>query len=325
MNPEACNSIDTANSVTCTQEPLPKIRSKNQEITIFKMINKGKFPVYLSKTISSDTICAMKVFPYEGPNVSKHFTNEARFVNLSHPNIISVMYDEKESDLIIGYRIQKISFTLMEYAPNRDLYDAVMDIKMKLDEMVIRTYFHQLIEGLNYLHSQGIAHLDLKLENLLLDENYKLKIVDFDLSYMKGDKKIRGQGTKYFRAPEIIEGSCANPEAADIYSAGIILFVLKAGALPHYENEDLGRISLYQLLQNNPDYFWKCHCMIHGYSFTFWDVDFKDLFCCMTKANPLERPSIEQIKKSKWYDAPIYSDDKLSEIMEQFYQKHQFC
>jgi len=322
MNPNTFMPIDLATSVSCSQEPLPQIRSKNLEITVFKMLNKGKFPVYLSKAISTDTICAMKVFPYEGSNISKHFTNEARFANLSHPNIISVMHDEKESDLIIGYRIQKISFTLMEYAPNRDLYDAVMDIKMKLDEMVIRTYFHQLIEGLNYLHSRGIAHLDLKLENLLLDENYKLKIVDFDMSYMKGDKKISGQGTKYFRAPEIIEGSCEIPDAADIYSAGIILFVLKTGALPHYENEDLGRISLYQLLQNNPGYFWKCHSMIQGFSFNFWDQDFKELFGSMTRANPIERPSIEEIKTSKWYDAPIYSDDELSEIMEKFYQQH---
>jgi len=65
--------------------------------------------------------------------------------------------------------------------------------------------------------------------------------------------------------------------------------------------------------------------MIQGFSFNFWDQDFKELFGSMTRANPIERPSIEEIKTAKWYDAPIYSDDELSEIMEKFYQKHGFC
>lgn len=75
----------------------------------------------------------------------------------------------------------------MEYAPNKDFFDALMEIKVKFDDTLVRTYFHQLVSGVEYLHSHGIAHLDLKLENLMLGENFELKIIDFDLSYVRGD------------------------------------------------------------------------------------------------------------------------------------------
>ncbi|RYZ75841.1 MAG: hypothetical protein EOP04_32805, partial [Proteobacteria bacterium] len=81
-------------------------------------------------------------------------------------------------------------------------------------------------------------HLDLKLENLLLGENFTLKIADFDLAYVKGDTRVCTRGTKFYRSPELMEQRCSNMEAADMYAAGIILFVFKtAGILPHSENQ----------------------------------------------------------------------------------------
>jgi len=59
------------------------------------------------------------------------------------------------------------------------------------------------MSGLDYIHSKGIAHLDLKLDNLLIGSNYQLKIADFDLSYKVGDKRIVSDGSKHYRAPEI--------------------------------------------------------------------------------------------------------------------------
>ena len=71
-----------------------------------------------------------------------------------------------------------------------------------------RTYFRQLIDGLEYLHSQGVRHLDLKLENLLIGDDYQLKIIDFDLSYMSGDTQILTRGSKFYRAPELRASQC---------------------------------------------------------------------------------------------------------------------
>jgi len=74
-----------------------------------------------------------------------------------------------------------------------------------------------------------VAHLDLKLENLLLGDDYGVKIADFDLSYKEGDSKIKSKGTAIYGSPEILEGSCTEPMAADLYSLGLVLLLLATG------------------------------------------------------------------------------------------------
>lgn len=88
-----------------------------------------------------------------------------------------------------------------------------------------------MIDGLEYLHNEGVSHLDIKPDNILLSKDFELKICDFDLSYLEGDEKIKSNGTKYFRAPELFFNHCSNTKKADIFSAGILLFILKSGGI----------------------------------------------------------------------------------------------
>lgn len=111
--------------------------------------------------------------------------------------------------------------------------------------MMARSYFKQLLKGVKYLHSFGVAHLDLKPDNLLLSENFQLKIGDFDGAFMNGDKKITSRGSRNYRDVELAQGVCKNPYAADIYSLGIILFIFVTGKLPYKEQDD-GSISRMQ-------------------------------------------------------------------------------
>jgi serine/threonine protein kinase len=78
----------------------------------------------------------------------------------------------------------------MEHCPYGDFFDLIKNHNLTFDDKMARTYFRQLISGIEYLHYYGIAHLDLKPENILLSEDFKLKIIDFDLSYKDGDKMI---------------------------------------------------------------------------------------------------------------------------------------
>jgi len=94
---------------------------------------------------------------------------------------------------------------------------------------VIRTYFHQLIEGLEYIHSKGFAHFDLKLENLVLSRDSLLKIIDFGQAQKTAtDEEITSGGTVGYLASEVQNRTCKDSKAVDIYSAGIVLFTLKA-------------------------------------------------------------------------------------------------
>ena len=181
--------------------------------------------------------------------------------------------------------------------------------------MLARTFFHHLIEGLEYLHSNGIAHLDLKLEKLMLGTDYRLKIFGFETcQHIKEFGNIKSSGTVDYRAPELMDMSCENPFPADIYSAGVILFILKFHFFPYVEDLDVDGYYLHELLVNGDEQFWSAQNKIRG-SDVGYDENFKDLFMSMVTYEPSERATIEMIRKSAWYQGPIYYRHELKKIM----------
>jgi len=283
-----------------------------------KTLSQGKFPIFLIMLPHNSQLYAMKVFDYRENKISNYFLNEIRFFMMSHRNVICIQYYNGlvEANLAGDNESINVSYLLMEYAPYGDLFDAIITNNIPFDEILTRTYFQQLINGLEYLHSLGIAHLDIKPENLLLGENFQLKLCDFDLSYINGDSYIKSLGTKDYRAPELKEKRCQDVSAADIFSAGIILFfMMTGGELPLQEGELTEDHDLYDLLQNNTRKFWRYFCTSRGLKQTFFNKDFKELFSAMLDFDPKKRPTIQEIKKSKWYNGRIYSQEELSRIM----------
>mmetsp|Transcript_12737 Transcript_12737/g.10883 ORF Transcript_12737/g.10883 Transcript_12737/m.10883 type:complete len:112 (-) Transcript_12737:668-1003(-) len=111
------------------------------------------------------------------------------------------------------------------------------------------------------MHSQGYAHLDIKPDNLLIDKKFAIKVCDFDLAHQKNDPVINVAGTKNFRAPELASHTCKNAPSADVYSAAIVLFLLKScGILP--SDEDVFGDRLMEMLEKEPKQFWLKHCKI---------------------------------------------------------------
>ncbi|EJK45135.1 hypothetical protein THAOC_36264, partial [Thalassiosira oceanica] len=109
-----------------------------------------------------------------------------------------------------------------------------------------RFFFKQLVEGVKECHGQGICHRDLKPENLLLDGNGDLKITDFGLSALHNNNENATQtstqmlhttcGSPHYVAPEILQGEGYDGRKADIWSMGVIAYVLVTGKLP-FENK----------------------------------------------------------------------------------------
>jgi len=291
-----------------------------KDICVIKALNKAKFPVYLVSSKVTKQNYAMKVFAYNGTKPHAYFQNEARFCFVNHPNVIKTHHIENERDTVSKGCTKKVSYTVMEYAPFGDFFDFVMNHNQAIDDKLIRTYFRQLVDGVEYLHNSGVSHMDLKLENLLMGKDFSLKIADFDLSYFATDSKILSRGTKFYRPPELIQGRCKDTQAADIYSAGIILFTLKTkGMLPHAEDNKVGGVDFAGLLYTHNNEFWAKHCEIQKKDASFFDEDFKNLFNAMVKLNPHERATISQIKQSNWYNGPVYTAEELKSKVGKLY------
>mmetsp|Transcript_2667 Transcript_2667/g.2314 ORF Transcript_2667/g.2314 Transcript_2667/m.2314 type:complete len:179 (-) Transcript_2667:728-1264(-) len=167
---------------------------------------------------------------------------------------------------------------------------------------------------MEYLHSKTVYHLDLKLENLLLGEDLQLKICDFDICYFEGDEEITAKGTPHYRAPEIKHQTCSDPAAADVYSLAIIMFSLRTGVLPYYEDEVIRGLNLQNALHTDPELFWKFH---ETHLNEKIEDDFKELFIGMTQKNPMKRMTLKKVIESEWVNGPCYSDKNTQMIIKQ--------
>ena len=98
---------------------------------------------------------------------------------------------------------------------------------------------HSLCSAINYLHRKGYVHRDLKPENICLDSRGHIKLIDFGTArkFTKGKKLRQIIGTPFYMAPEIFTEKKYN-EKADMWSLGIIMYILLTGKAPYYGNED---------------------------------------------------------------------------------------
>lgn len=157
-------------------------------------------------------------------------------------------------------------FIVLEFVGGGELFDKIAN-EGKLPEEKARFYFKQLVEGLSHCHNNGVCHRDLKPENLLLDTDGNLKISDFGFSTLNigdadGDGGARAEllhttcGTPNYVAPEVLGKDGYDGKRADVWSIGVILYVLLAGYLPFDENT---MVQLFQKIKNAdfeyPDWF----------------------------------------------------------------------
>ncbi|KAF8400531.1 hypothetical protein HHK36_013830 [Tetracentron sinense] len=251
-----------------------------------RLLGKGTFAkVYYGKHVRSGESVAIKVISKDQVNkegLMEQIKREISVMRLvRHPNIVEL----KEVMATKG----KIFF-VMEYVRGGELFAKVA--KGKLKEDLARKYFQQLISAVDFCHSRGVFHRDLKPENLLVDENGDLKISDFGLSalpeQLRNDGLLHTQcGTPAYVAPEVLRKKGYDGSKADIWSCGVILFVLLAGFLP-FQDENL--MKMYRKV-------FKAE-----YEFPPWfSSEAKRLISKLLVADPDRRITIPAIMRAPWF------------------------
>ncbi|KAK4122473.1 Pkinase-domain-containing protein [Parathielavia appendiculata] len=213
---------------------------------------------------------------------------------LRHPHIIKLYTVIKTPTEII---------MVLEYAGG-ELFDYIV-AHGKMQEDEARRFFQQMLCAVEYCHRHKIVHRDLKPENLLLDDNLNVKIADFGLSNIMTDGNFlkTSCGSPNYAAPEVIGGKLyAGPEV-DVWSCGVILYVLLVGRLP-FDHEHI------------PTLFAK---IARGsYMVPTWmSPGAANLIKKMLVVNPVQRATIEDIRQDPWFlkDLPAYLHPPVEEFL----------
>ncbi|XP_022693053.1 serine/threonine-protein kinase SIK3-like isoform X2 [Varroa jacobsoni] len=195
---------------------------------IGKTIGKGNFAVVrLGTHIVTQSKVAIKIIDkhqLDEENLQKIFREIQVMKQLRHPHIVK-LYQVMES--------QQMIYLVTEFAQNGEIFDFLVD-NGPMSEAAARQKFKQIVSAIKYCHERHVVHRDLKAENLLLDSDMNIKIADFGFSnfFTPGAPLSTWCGSPPYAAPELFEGREYDGPKADIWSLGVVLYVLVCGALP---------------------------------------------------------------------------------------------
>ncbi|XP_015271071.1 PREDICTED: serine/threonine-protein kinase SIK2 [Gekko japonicus] len=211
-------------------------------------------------------------------NLEKIYREVQIMKMLDHPHIIK-LYQVMETKSML--------YLVTEFAKNGEIFDYLAN-HGRLSESEARRKFWQILSAVEYCHSRKIVHRDLKAENLLLDNNMNIKIADFGFGnfYKSGEPLTTWCGSPPYAAPEVFEGQQYEGPQLDIWSMGVVLYVLVCGALP-FDGPTLP-ILRQRVLEGRfrIPYFMSEEC--------------EHLIRRMLVLDPSKRLTITQIKEHKW-------------------------
>ena len=287
------------------------------EFKVIKALGKG----YTSKVLlavhnKSKTNIAIKIYkPRKDISIlEQEFENEVNTMKkVAHNNVLKIFAANNEGEYKYsnGKNTKSIIYLGVEVCNNGEFFDYIKDPEAGFNDGISRYYFHQIIEGLSAIHNAGLAHRDMKTENFFLDENFNLKIGDFGfakfLNINTGCKMKSYLGTLGYQSPQMLESKNYNGFENDIFALGVILFVMHAGS-PPFREAKMNDPWYKNFITGNIDIFWRYHSRSKTFSDSF-----------MTLVNGLlaftNRFTIDDIKKSEWYNEAMPTKEEVQEEM----------
>ncbi|XP_008651111.1 CBL-interacting protein kinase 21 isoform X1 [Zea mays] len=216
---------------------------------------------------------------------------------LKHPNVVR-LYEVSASKTKI--------YMVLEYVNGGELFDKIA-LKGKLTEKEGRKLFQQLIDAVGYCHEKGVCHRDLKPENVLVDAKGNIKVSDFGLSALPQNQRKDGLlhttcGSPNYIAPEVLLNKGYDGSVSDVWSCGVILYVMLTGSLPF---DDQNMVVLYQKILKGNAHIPK-----------WLSQGAQDLLRKILDPNPITRVDVDGIRAHDWFkqgyapSAPFNDDEE---------------
>jgi len=273
-----------------------------QRFEILKSLGEGNTSkVYLGRDLlDANHLVAIKILKEEflrrdqDSILSVH--NEITILkNMEHTGIIRMLEYGDDGHVLkpSGREITNLVYIVMEFVSGGLLFD-LCQLMGAMGEDAGRFFLTQMLSSLEYMHNKKVVHRDLKLENILVDDDFNLKIADFGFASYKSIDSLKSyRGTMTYMAPEIKEGRTYKGTQVDLFSVGVILFIIVQGIFPFKEARKEEYFYNLLLTGQVEQYFAK----VNGNGLS---PEFKDLILRLFAYDASQRPTIEQLKAHPW-------------------------
>ena len=267
--------------------------------------------VYLAEDLESHEKVAVKILK----TVNKSFQQEVEMLSkIKNENVLTIKKGGEGNLMKNGQCFNSHPYIVLEYAEKGELFDYVYYPKKGFGERFGRFIFKQILNGLNGCHQNGIAHRDLKMENIMLDKDFNIKLADFGFATLlkgkNGDNILTTPlGTLAYAAPEILLKKPYDGVKTDIFSLGVVLFTLVTCKMAFCQASRGDRFYRY-VIHKSVDKYWE-KLQSQGNNITSLSSEFKDLFIKMISFNPNDRPSIQEVAMHPWMNDPLNEPSAL--------------
>lgn len=220
----------------------------------------------------------------------------------THDNIAALLSYEEQTDY---------HYMAFQFIPGEDLFSYLEFVGFSpRSEQETRFIMSQILNAVSYLHSKKIAHRDIKLENILIDQYGKVTVIDFGLCAIQDNKDSKPQlrrewcGSDNYISPEIVRKIPYDPYKADVFSVGVVLFCLLFGVFP-FENLRVCGTNLREAMRK---------LKVRFPNDVLVSDEAKDLVIRMLEDDPMKRPTIEEVINHRW----MTSQPELSPKQERY-------
>mmetsp|Transcript_4233 Transcript_4233/g.6404 ORF Transcript_4233/g.6404 Transcript_4233/m.6404 type:complete len:460 (-) Transcript_4233:113-1492(-) len=275
------------NKACFVQNFVCKIEDKYQ---ITQKLGEGTYgAVYLGSNKQTGVVRAIKHIPKSMVTRPERLDNEVKLMMAAdHPNIAKIFEVIEDRRNI---------YLVLEHCSGGELFDYIIE-KQHLTETEAASLFRQVMLAISHLHSMEITHRDLKPENLMFSEKSTqspLKLIDFGLARMTRNQELMTSraGTPFYISPEVLKGSY--DKKTDVWSAGVILYIMLCGYPPFHSNSDSEVFS--KVMQGSFNF--------RGKEWRSVSKQAKQLIRQMLTLDNSKRPSAEQVLQHPWLKDPL--------------------